>query len=161
MKYRYPLIASLVAALACTPLCRAADLPFCSNRVINEVTARTGCTVGDTGCWLSSGGFCTDYVEKMTRRGKTGPSPRLRAIPASNVRKGDVAQFNSRVHMAYVERVARDGNGKPVAVDLTEYNYGKCLVDEQALVTDTYKVRTTRTGVPIKDVDGGFLRPER
>jgi hypothetical protein len=159
--YRYTLIACLVAALTGTPLGRAAELPLCSNRIINEVTVRTGCAVGDTECWVSSGGFCTDYVAKMTRRGKTGSSPRLRVIPASDVRKGDVAYFRSRVHMAYVERVARDGNGKPVAVDLSEYNYGKCLVDEQAQVTETYKIRTRRTAVPVKDVDGGFLRPEK
>ncbi|HEY6872937.1 MAG TPA: hypothetical protein VI298_09455 [Geobacteraceae bacterium] len=161
MKCGYALIACLVAALAGSQVVRAAELPFCSNHVINEVVARTGCTVGDTGCWVSGGGFCTDYVEKMTRRGKNGQPPKLRPIPASQVRKGDVAQFNARAHMAYVERVVRDGNGQPVAVDLSEYNYGKCLVDDQALVTDTYKIRTTRSGVPVKSVDGGFLRPER
>lgn len=137
-----------------------AELPVCSNRIINEVTTKVGCTVGDTKCWFAKGGFCTDYVELKARRGKNGKKIRLEPISVNNVKKGDVAQFTSRAHYAYVESVARDRNGKPVAVNLSEYNYGTCWVDEQSLVTEKYKVVNRRLNVPLSDVDGGFLRPQ-
>ena len=138
---------------------RADDLPVCGNRVINEVTTRVGCTVGDARCWLSKGGFCTDYVEKKVRRGQRGKTIQLKAIGSEDVKKGDIAQFASRAHFAYVESVITGKNGKPVAVNLSEYNYGTCLVDEQSMVTDKYKVINRRMAVPLSKVDGGFLRP--
>lgn len=138
----------------------ASDLTVCNNRVINEVTTRVGCTVGDSKCWLSSGGFCTDYVEKKSRRGQTGKPIQLRKISSEDVKKGDVAQFVSRAHYAYVESVVKDKSGKPVAVNVSEYNYGVCMVDEQSMVTDKYKVINKRIKIPLSDVDGGFLRPQ-
>lgn len=136
-----------------------AELSVCSNRVINEVTTRVGCTVGDSKCWFSKGGFCTDYVEKKARRGQSGKAIELKNISSEDVKKGDVAQFVSRAHYAYVESVVRGKDGKLVAVNLSEYNYGTCLVDEQSMVTEKYKIVNKRTGVPVKDIDGGFMRP--
>lgn len=137
----------------------ASELPVCSNRIINEVTARVGCTVGDANCWLTSGGFCTDYVEKKALRGQTGKKVQLKPINAGDVIKGDIAQFASRAHYAYVESLVRGKDGKPVALNISEYNYGTCWVDEQSMVTEKYKRINKRTGVPVKDVDGGFMRP--
>lgn len=137
----------------------AEDLPVCSNRVINEVTTRVGCTVGDARCWLSKGGFCTDYVEKKARHGQSGKALQLKKINSEDVRKGDIAQFASRAHYAYVESVISGKNRKPVAVNLSEYNYGTCLVDEQSMVTDKYKVVNQRFKIPLGAVDGGFSRP--
>lgn len=137
-----------------------AELPVCSNRVINEVTKRIGCTVGDSKCWLSKGGFCTDYILKMIRRGQPGKEIRLnKKVRSEDVKKGDVALFISRIHYAYVESVVKDKKGKPIAVNVSEYNYGACWVDQPSMVTDQYKKVNKRYGISLSDVDGGFLRP--
>lgn len=152
----------LVAALSLSSVpgqrASAGDLPVCANRVINEVVRRSGCTVGDARCWTRSGGFCTDFVEKAVRAGRREQALELSPVRPETVQRGDVAVFASRVHYALVEKVIRDRSGAPVAVDLTEYNFGTCWVDEQLMVTDQYKVLNRRTGVPLGSVDGGFLR---
>lgn len=135
-----------------------AELPVCSNRIISEVTKRAGCTVGDSRCWLTKGGMCTDYIQRMVGHGK--PVRLNNRISPEDVRKGDVAQFNSRAHYAYVESVVKDNNGKPVAVNVSEYNYGGCWVDRATMVTDKYKKVSRRNGIPISKVDGCFLRPQ-
>ena len=99
-----------------------------------------------------------DYVEQRLRQGKPAKKLQLKPVAVSQVKKGDVAVFVSRAHYAYVENVVRNAAGVPVAVDLAEYNFGKCLVDEQVMVTDTYLKETKRQGVPLSMVDGGFLR---
>ncbi len=137
-----------------------ADLPVCSNSVINAVTTRVGCTVGDPKCWLSKGGFCYDYIQKMAMHGQSGKEYQLKNIKSEDVKRGDVAQFNSQAHYAYVESVVKDKSGKPVAVNLSEYNYGTCWVDESSMVTDKYKKVNKRLGLPMSKVDGGFLRPQ-
>jgi hypothetical protein len=43
-------------------------------------------------------------------------------------------------------------------VNVSEYNYGTCLVDEQVMVTDNYKKVNMRSGIPLNAVDGGFIR---
>lgn len=155
-----PALVALLVVIVVAGKPFAADLPVCSNRVINEVTARVGCTVGDAKCWLTRGGFCMDYVGKRARSGRTAGLPRLVPISLGKIKKGDVAQFNSRAHYAYIEAVLRNAGGKPVAVNLSEYNYGTCYVDEDSLVTDKYMVVNRRSGVPIDSIDGGFLRPQ-
>ncbi len=134
----------------------AGDLPVCSNRVVNQVVKRVGCTVGDTRCWLRSGGFCTDYVERRLGKGRAAQATR---IQPDEVRVGDLAVFASRAHMALVEAVIRDGRGRPVAVDVAESNYGTCWVDGDALVTEKYGLVNRRRSVALRDVDGGFSRP--
>jgi hypothetical protein len=135
----------------------AGDLPVCSNRTINEVVKRSGCTVGDKRCWNTRGGFCTDYVEN--RIGKDRAAKAVRLSRLEEVRRGDIAVFVARAHYAYVERVVEDKTGRPVAVDLSEFNYGDCWVDRDVMVTDKYKLVNRRAGVALRDVDGGFLRP--
>lgn len=137
----------------------AAELPFCSNRTINEVTHRVGCTVGDTKCWLNKGGFCTDYALKKSRTDRSGSGEvSWVSVQQSDVKTGDIAVFVSRSHYAFVESVVRDTQGKPVAVNVSEYNFGDCLVDDQAIVTNKYGTVNTRFGIPMNVVDGGFIR---
>lgn len=135
-----------------------AELPACSNRVIQEVTKRSSCTVGDHGCWLTKGGMCTDYIQR--KAGLPGKPLQLnRRVSPEKVRKGDVAQFNGRAHYSYVENVIKDKNGRPVSISVSEYNYGTCWVDRSTMVTDTYGKKTLRSGIPLDSVDGGFWRP--
>lgn len=136
----------------------AGDLPVCSNAVINRVVKRTGCTLGDTRCWNRSGGFCGDYVEARIAAARPGAKLRLESVKPEELKAGDVAVFASRAHYALVEAVVRDGKGRAVAVDLTEYNFGTCWVDQGLMVTDRYKLQGRRAAVPLGHVDGGFLR---
>lgn len=138
-----------------------AVLPVCPNRVINQVVKRAGCTLGDTRCWFRAGGFCMDYVEQRAGRGRTLALDRMVEVRRGEVQPGDVAVFLSRAHYAYVERVAKDAQGTAVSVDLSEYNYGTCWVDRNALVTDQYGAVNRRRGVAVGAVDGGFLRVVR
>ncbi len=137
----------------------AGALPVCSNRVINGVVKRVGCTLGDTKCWIRSGGFCMDYIAKKLGARRTARTARLEGVKPEEVARGDVAMFSARAHYAYVERVVRDEHGAAVAVDLSEYNFGTCWVDEGAMVTEKYGLVNRRASVPLRDVDGGFLRP--
>jgi hypothetical protein len=137
----------------------AGALPVCSNRVINQVVKRAGCTVGDTRCWYRSGGFCTDYVERKVAADRPGRALSLGKIGLEEVDKGDVAVFVSRAHYAYVEGVLRDKAGRVVAVDVSEYNFGTCWVDKEAMVTEKYKAVNRRSRVAVTEVDGGFMRP--
>jgi hypothetical protein len=136
----------------------AGDLPFCSNRTIHEVTHRAGCTVGDSKCWLTKGGFCTDYVLKKSRVDPSGSAVSWLNVPPDEVKAGDIAVFAYRSHYAFIESVVRNKQGKPVAVNVSEFNFGDCLVDEQTMVTEKYGRVNTRPGIPLKVVDGGFLR---
>lgn len=135
--------------------------PHCANQVIHEVSRRAGCTVGDLRCWYRSGGFCYDWVARRVMESLPGRAAGTSPVPAAEVAAGDVAVFVAAAHYAYVERVVRDAAGRPVAVDVSEYNFGTCWVDEAAMVTETYGVPRRRAGVPISAVDGGFLRPRK
>lgn len=135
----------------------AGKLPVCSNRLISSVVRRTGCTLGDTRCWLRSGGFCTDHVEHRLGARRAASAMRFDPVTPEAVRPGDVAVFSARVHYAYVEAVIRDERGRPRGVEVSEYNFGTCWVDRETMVTEQYKVLTRRS-VALADVDGGFLR---
>lgn len=137
----------------------AGSLPVCGNGVINQVVKRVGCTLGDSRCWLRSGGFCGDYVEARIAAARPGAKLQTAPIRPDEVTRGDVAVFASRAHYAYVEAVVRDKGGRPVAVDLSEFNFGTCWVDKGLMVTDQFKILGRRIGVAVRDVDGGFLRP--
>jgi hypothetical protein len=151
-------LASLALVLSGPAPGSGARLPVCSNRTIHEVAKRAGCALGDLRCWASSHGYCNDWVERRLLEG--APAGRLELVPvtAAEVRRGDVALYAARGHYAFVERVVTDRSGRPVAVDLSEYNYGTCWVDTDLLVTDQYGTLHRRLGVPLGAVDGGFLR---
>jgi len=150
-------LASLALVLSGSAPRSGGRLPVCSNRTIHEVAKRTGCALGDLRCWASSHGYCNDWVERRLLEG--APAGRLELVPVATaeVRRGDVALFAARGHYAFVERVVADRSGRPVAVDLSEYNYGTCWVDTDLLVTDQYGTMHRRLGVPLGTVDG-FLR---
>jgi hypothetical protein len=95
----------------------------------------------------------------MTVSKQSQKQKQLQPITPENVRKGDVAQFLSRAHYSFVESVIKDKFGKPVAVNVSEYNYGSCWVDQDLMVTDKYKIVNKRAGIPLQSVDGGFWRP--
>lgn len=153
------ILVALVVSQAGGHMEDASALPVCSNRVINAVVKRAGCTVGDARCWNRSRGFCMDWVERRLGAARL-PDPSTAApLRPEDVRPGDVAVFLARAHYAHVDRVVKDGRGRAVAVDLSEFNFGTCWVDEESMVTDTYGLRTRRAAIPLRDVDGGFLRP--
>jgi hypothetical protein len=155
----WPTLLALSLAQGGSHVLTTGDLPVCSNRVINEVVKRVGCTLGDWNCWKKSGGFCADHVEGRLGAVKPGRAMKLESVRPEEVAKGDVAVFASRSHYAYVERVIKDAKGRAVAVDLSEFNFGSCWVDRDLLITDRFKVLGRRTGVALPEVDGGFLRP--
>jgi hypothetical protein len=155
-----PILLALAALVVGGPTQSSwAGLPVCGNRTILEAVKRTGCALGDRRCWLRAGGYCTDHVERRIRSAERAKMVEVASVAPADVRKGDVAFFLARAHYAYVERVVTDGKGTPVAVDLSEFNFGSCWVDEELGVTDRYKIPGRRARVPLRDVDGGFLRP--
>ena len=155
-----PVLVALAALVVGGPnLSTGASLPVCGNRTIRQAVMRTGCALGDRRCWLRAGGYCTDHVERRIRAEERAKTVEVVSVAPDEVRKGDVAFFLARTHYAYVERVVTDGKGRPVAVDLSEFNLGSCWVDEDLGVTDRYKVLGRRARVPLRDADGGFLRP--
>jgi len=150
---------SLLVVCACNDA-YADDLPVCSNKVINEVTKRSGCTVGDTKCWFAQRGFCTDYVQSRIASPQSAKPDKWLQVSPEMVKKGDIAQFYSpRAHYAFVESVVKDKQGRVNAVNVSEYNFGTCWVDPDAFVTNTYKIVTKRSGIPVGAVDSGFWRP--
>ncbi len=137
------------------------QLPVCRNQVVAQVVKRVGCSPGDIKCWSRKGGFCGDHVEARIAAPGHAIKFQLASIPVEEIQPGDVAHFAIRAHYAYVERVKKDRAGRPVAVDLSEFNFGTCWVDPDLMVTDQYKVVNRRAGVPVGSVDGGFLRARR
>jgi hypothetical protein len=133
-------------------------IPWCSNPVVGQVVKRVGCTLGDAACWDRRGGFCTGHVEARLARGRPQGELRLEPVQVSEVAVGDVAVFSARAHYAVVEAVARDASGRPVAITVSESNFGTCWVSKPLMVTDRYGVVGRRADVPVREVDGGFLR---
>jgi len=78
---------------------------------------------------MEKGGYCVDYIKT---RIASFPVPTkedmvdLKNTSVDNVTEGDVAVFTVKNywHVAYVERVHRDQQGDPVALDLSEMNFG-------------------------------------
>jgi len=86
-----------------------------------------GCNCDD---WMDKGGYCVDYVKTKI---PTFPIPKtvteiaaLKNKEASKVTEGDVAIFDlgNYWHVAYVEKVHLDQQGKATAIDVSEMNFG-------------------------------------
>lgn len=86
-----------------------------------------GCNCDD---WVNRDGYCVDYVKT---RIPTFPIPNsvaeitvLKNKEIPDVAEGDVAIFDLGTywHVAYVEKVRLDQQGKPTAVDVSEMNFG-------------------------------------
>lgn len=98
-----------------------------------SVTA-TGCYAGvDCGDWIKRRGYCVDYVKT---RVPAFPVPQSagevaalnnREIP--DISEGDVAifRYSNYWHVAYVEKVHLDKEGKSTAIDISEMNFGRKL----------------------------------
>ena len=108
-------------------------------------------------------GYCTDYI---TSRVGTKPSGHAKDWPANvtdkySVRRGDAAIFRgvpSHGHVAYVERVNNDRNGKAESVDISEWNWHQEYRDRNCAVTRNFGIRTDRYKISISNVSG-FWRP--
>ena len=130
--------------------------------------------------WISKGGYCVAYVRS---RINSLPSPQGAAainIPSNkdikDVEEGDAAIFavGKYGHVAYVEKVNRDNNGKAVSINVSEMNYGKNYTLDEFVkrwnpdkknakseldravccgVTSLYMVQKPRTSIPIKSID--------
>ncbi|MBF0231796.1 MAG: hypothetical protein HQK65_01985 [Desulfamplus sp.] len=129
----------------------------------NSYAGNCGCTaqhkINDCSCWIKCGGYCTSYIKLKTGKQQSGNANQWTSnIKSSDVKKGCVAIFKSKCHVAYVEEVIKDKKGKPESVKISEYNYGPNWVDKNCIVTDKYGIVTTRT-VKINTVDGGFWKP--
>jgi len=133
-----------------------------------------GCSCDD---WMNRGGYCVDYVKT---RIPAFPIPKtdaeitaLKNREVSKVEQGDVAIFDlgRYWHVAYVEKVRMDSNGRAVSIDISEKNFGDQIsFDEyqdrwhtksesewkRALccgVTQKYDQRSIRRNVPISTVE--------
>lgn len=83
--------------------------------------------------WREKRGYCVDYIKTKI---PTFPVPQSAAELAAlknrdvpDIAEGDVAIFRYRNywHVAYVEKVHRDKDGKATALDVSEMNFGRQL----------------------------------
>jgi hypothetical protein len=86
-----------------------------------------GCNCDD---WMNRGGYCVDYVKAKI---PTFPIPKtdteieaLKNKAISSVEEGDVAIFDlgRYWHVAYVEKVHTDSQGRATSIDVSEKNFG-------------------------------------
>lgn len=86
-----------------------------------------GCDCDD---WMAKGGYCVDYIKTKI---PTFPIPQntteievLKNRDIPEVTEGDVALFDlsSYWHVAYVEKVHLDQQGKAISIDVSEMNFG-------------------------------------
>lgn len=104
-------------------------------------------------------GYCTDYVNSKLRTRIRGDAENWPANTAVNeIRPGDVAIFRREGHVAWVERVIFEG-GRPVAIDVTEQNFGRNWVNKNCRVTDNFGRVTPRRSIPLTRVDGVYREP--
>lgn len=126
--------------------------------------------------WVMKGGYCVDYINSkipvfpvsLNKEDMVG----LKNTDISDVTEGDVAIFTVKNywHVAYVEKVLRNQQGVPTAIDVSEMNFGDELsFDEfkskwrsksqaewnRALccgITDNYDEVSLRRNVPLNTV---------
>lgn len=107
-------------------------------------------------------GYCTDYIKKRVGSSQSGDAKNWTGnLSSSEVLPGDVAIFTdvgSFGHVALVDAVNRDGGGKPISVNLSEWNYGSTFQDESCGVTSKFGITTTRTNISVSSVSR-FWRP--
>lgn len=140
---------------------------------ISCTESHADCTCDD---WIGKGGYCVDYIKS---RIPAFPVPySIQAIKSlhneelRDISKGDVALFtvSNYWHTAYVEKVHFDRKGNPVAIDVTEMNFGELPTYEEFTarwghmpphewqrarccgVTNDYGRTEARTGIPIGSI---------
>jgi hypothetical protein len=94
----------------------------------------TRCYAASCNCedWIKKEGYCVDYIKDripIFPIPYKEDMPELKNTDVDNVTEGDVAIFTIKNfwHVAYVERVHRDLGGEPVAIDVSEKNFGDQL----------------------------------
>lgn len=107
-------------------------------------------------------GYCTDYIRNITGSSQSGDARNWTSnISLSEVLPGDVAIFanvGNFGHVAFVDAVNRDGDGRPISVNLSEWNYGSTFQDESCGVTNKFGITTTRTSISVSSISR-FWRP--
>jgi surface antigen len=98
-------------------------------------------------------GYCTDYIKKMTGNSQPGDAKNwVSNISPSEVLPCDTAIFTNVGnfgHVAFVDAVSRDGDGRPISVNLSEWNYGSIFQDESCGVTNKFGITTVRTNIAV------------
>ena len=99
-------------------------------------------------------GYCTDYVNSFLIKKIRGDAGTWRpnVVAIQSVQKGDVVIFRQENHVARVEEVQYQG-GRPVAVKVSEQNYGKGWINQPCRVTTNFGKTTTRI-VQLSRIDG-------
>lgn len=94
---------------------------------LNHTICHADCDCND---WMDKEGYCVDYVKE---RIPIFPVPNnvaeiaaLKNKRITEVLEGDVAIFDlgNYWHVSYVEKVHLDQSGNPVAIDVSEMNFG-------------------------------------
>lgn len=96
------------------------------------ITVHTRCYAGcNCDDWVKRGGYCVDYVKSKI---PTFPIPHnvaeitaIKNKELPEVAEGDVAIFDlgNYWHVAYVEKVHLDQQGKATSIDTSEMNFGR------------------------------------
>lgn len=95
---------------------------------VMHTSCYAGCNCDD---WMQRDGYCVDYIKDKI---PIFPIPTsdaeisaLKNKDVSEVAAGDVAIFDlgNYWHVAYVEKVHLDSQGRATAIDVSEMNYGK------------------------------------
>ena len=92
--------------------------------------------------WIEQKGYSTDYIEQKLGKRQPGLAGSWRGnVTLAEVAPGDVAliRFSTpgALHAALVERVRRNDAGQPVALQVSEWNWGK-IVEPRCLVTENF-----------------------
>jgi hypothetical protein len=144
--------------VACPPQCPM-NFTFDGRgcRCVSGFTARGSACVpvqppGDPCQPYYNKGYCVDYIQSRigTRpRGNPAQWPTRRDM--SLVREGSAVVFAGVAapygHVAYIDRVNRDGAGRPMSIDISEMNYGRGLragTPASCAVTSNFGVVTRR-----------------
>jgi hypothetical protein len=112
----------------------------------------------DCSSWAEKKGYSVDYIKLKTGKRQRGMADGWRGnVEPKDVQPGDVVMTpirdkGRRLHASYVEEVSREGDGKAVAVLVTEWNLGGKYVDEPCFVTDHFGRDSGRRSVPIEAI---------
>jgi hypothetical protein len=118
---------------------------------------------GDVCAQYYGQGYCTDYIVRKLGSKPKGDPRTWPLRPIKDVRDRSAVVFGnvtSSGHVAYVERVNRDGKGAPVSLDISEMNYAKGTksgTPKSCLVTSNFGKVTSRTVTIDSSVTGFWL----
>ncbi len=110
------------------------SIPIFSTVIVIAVMG-ANCHASSCNCddWMQRDGYCVDYIkEKIPIFPVPNSDEEISALKnkeVADVAEGDVAIFDMGKywHVAYVENVHLDPQGKATAIDVSEMNYGRPL----------------------------------